>query len=415
MSSYYIWTIGCQMNKSESERLAVYLEHFNYQPAPSIEAADLVVLNSCVVREGAENKVVNKLHALKTLKKSRPEIKIVLTGCFVDREVRGIRDDLPFIDYFLPAGEIPSWLGRREPQELLPLQPSTAVYVPIMQGCNNYCSYCIVPYRRGRERSRPPDEILNEIKELVKRGTREVTLLGQNVDSYGHDLADRPDLADLLYLIDQLEGLWRIRFLTNHPKDMKDKLLEAMASLKKICGQLNLPVQAGSDAILKAMRRGYSRSDYLGLIGRVRSRLPGVALSTDLIVGFPGESDAQFEESHSLISEVRFDVVHVAAYSPRPGTAAARDLADDVPETVKKQRLERIEQLQAGIAGEINAALEGTLQEVLVEGREKARWFGRTASDKLVFFSSAEDCQGKLLAIEITRGGPWSLSGRIAS
>jgi tRNA-2-methylthio-N6-dimethylallyladenosine synthase len=411
MLYYYIWTIGCQMNRVESERLSSYLEHLDYQPASSAQNADLIFLNSCVVRQSAENKVINKLNSLQALKKYRPQTKIALTGCIVNGDAAELRQKFPYVDYFFPAGDFPVWLGRREPEHLLPLQPSVASFVPIMQGCNNFCSYCIVPYRRGQERSRPPLEILSEVKELVRRGTREITLLGQNVDSYGHDLVDHPDLADLLNLLNPIPGLSRIRFLTNHPKDMKDKLLDAMASLEKICLQINLPVQAGNDNILKAMRRGYTRAQYLDLISRIRSRLPGIALSTDVIVGFPGESEAQFQDTFDLLSQTGFDQVHVAAYSPRPGTLAAREMEDDVPAAAKKDRLDRIERLQTGIAARINSQLEDQVVEVLVEGREKGRWFGRTRGDKLVFFDSPLDCLGNLVDIKITHAGPWSLSG----
>jgi tRNA-2-methylthio-N6-dimethylallyladenosine synthase len=399
------------MNRVESERLSSFLEHLNYQPASSAQKADLIFLNSCVVRQSAENKVINKLHSLQALKKSRPQTKIALTGCLVNGDSAALKQKFPYVDYFFAAGDFPAWLGRREPEHLLPLQPSVACFVPIMQGCNNFCSYCIVPYRRGQERSRPPQEIVSEVTELVRRGTHEVTLLGQNVDSYGHDLDGRPDLADLLHLLNPIQGLSRIRFLTNHPKDMKDKLLDAVAGLQKICLQINLPVQAGNDEILKAMRRGYTRAQYLDLISRIRSRLPGIALSTDVIVGFPGESEAQFQDTFDLLSQTGFDQVHVAAYSPRPGTLAAREMEDDVPAATKKDRLDRIERLQTGIAARINCQLEDQVVEVLVEGREKGRWFGRTRGDKLVFFDSPADCLGNLIEIRITHAGPWSLSG----
>ncbi len=228
---------------------------------------------------------------------------------------------------------------------MLPRKPQVATYVPIMQGCNNFCSYCIVPYRRGRERSRPMEEIICEVKNLVRRGVKEVTLLGQNVDSYGHDLPGNPDLADLLYQLNPLDGLLRIRFLTNHPKDMKSKLIDAVAKLDKVCEQINLPVQAGDDEILKAMRRGYTVEHYRQLIAEIRTNIPDISLSTDVIVGFPGETEAQFQNTYNLLSEIRFDMVHVAAYSPRPGTLAAREMEDNVPPEIKKERLDKIEQL----------------------------------------------------------------------
>jgi tRNA-2-methylthio-N6-dimethylallyladenosine synthase len=411
MLYYYIWTIGCQMNKVESERLSTYLEHLGYQISSQIDQADLIFLNSCVVRQSAENRVINKLLSLKSIKKSRPQVKIAVTGCFVQGDNANLRMKYPFVDYFFPPGDFPTWLGSREPEQMLPLQPSVATYVPIMQGCDNFCSYCIVPYRRGRERSRPIDELVSEVEELVQRGTREVTLLGQNVDSYGHDLAGAPDLADLLYLLDPVRGLKRIRFLTNHPKDMKDKLIRAVADLDKVCKQINLPVQSGDDQVLQAMRRGYIVENYLELVSRIRSEVPGIALSTDVIVGFPGETDSQFLNTFELLSRIRFDLVHVAAYSPRTGTLAAREMIDDVPAASKKERLKKVEQLQSAIGDEINSEYMDKKVEVLVEGREKGKWFGRTGSDKLVFFDSSADLRGQLVLVRIIHSSPWSLTG----
>ena len=295
----------------------------------------------------------------------------------------------------------------------LPRHPSPATFVPIMQGCNNFCTYCIVPYRRGRERSRPVAEITDEVRELAARGVQEVTLLGQNVDSYGHDLPDKPDLAKLLKTLNPLEGLLRIRFLTSHPKDMSTKLIEAVACLDKVCEQITLPVQSGSDDILKAMRRGYTAEYYRQLVRQIRSEIPGVALSTDIIVGFPSESEAQFRKTIDLLSELRFDTVHIATYSPRPGTAAARELEDNIPLAEKKRRLNVVEQLQESISTEINARLQGKTVEILVEGRGKGKWKGRTRSDKLVFFSDNVNHLGQLVKIGVEKTGPWSLQGSV--
>jgi tRNA-2-methylthio-N6-dimethylallyladenosine synthase len=412
---YYIWTIGCQMNKSESERLASYLEHLGYQPSAGAEGADLIFLNSCVVRQSAENKVINKLHTLKVLKKNKPQLKIALTGCLVSPQADDLKKAYPFVDYFFPAGEFPRWLGEYDSEKIVPGNPGVATYIPIMQGCNNFCSYCIVPYRRGRERSRLPEEIVCEVTNLIRGGVKEVTLLGQNVDSYGHDLSDQPDLADLLEQLNPLDGLERIRFLTNHPKDMRSKLIDAVARLDKVCEQINLPVQAGDDDILKAMRRGYTVENYRRLVAEIRSKIPAISLSTDLIVGFPGETEKQFRNSYNLLSDIRFDMVHVAAYSPRPGTRAAIELEDNVPDEVKKQRLAAIEDLQAGIGGEINLRLQDAVVEILVEGREKGKWRGRTRGDKVVFFTAAGDDYSKLVNVRIARTSPWSLKGELAS
>jgi tRNA-2-methylthio-N6-dimethylallyladenosine synthase len=292
-------------------------------------------------------------------------------------------------------------------------QTTPAAFVPIIRGCDNFCSYCVVPYRRGREQSRPLDDIVCEVRERSRRGAREVTLLGQNVDSYGHDLAGKPDLADLLGELNGIDGLARIRFLTNHPKDMSRRLIEAISALDKVCEQLSLPVQSGNDDILRMMRRRYTAADYLRLVSDIRRAVPGIALSTDLIVGFPTETAAQFEDSYRLLEELRFDTVHVAAYSPRPETLAARELIDDVAAEEKKRRLGEVERLQEQIAGEIGAGFVGTTVEVLVEGRKGGRWFGRTRTDRLVFFDSEESCQGGLLDVRIEQAAAWSLQGTI--
>jgi tRNA-2-methylthio-N6-dimethylallyladenosine synthase len=410
MPKYYIWTIGCQMNKAESERLGSYFEKLGYQPSASANEAELVVLNSCVVRQSAEDRVVNKLTNLKALKEARPDMLLAVTGCLVNADTKSLGKRFPQVDYFFRPGDYPPWLDS-PPKPPLPEQPDVAAYVPIIQGCDNFCTYCIVPYRRGREKSRLPAAIVKEVAELVNRGAKEVTLLGQNVDSYGHDLDEKPDLADLLYKLNNIEGLLRIRFLTNHPKDMSPRLIEAVASLDKVCEQLTLPVQSGSDAILEAMRRGYNAEHYRRLVGEIRARIPQIALSTDVLLGFPSETEAEFQETADLLSELNFDTVHIAAYSPRPGTIAARKLADNIPPAEKKRRVEYVERLQAGIATTINARLKGEVVEVLVEGEKKGRWWGRTRSDKLVFFNDSRDCRGKLIKIRVEKTSPWSLQG----
>jgi tRNA-2-methylthio-N6-dimethylallyladenosine synthase len=401
------------MNKAESERLGSYLEQLGYQPIATAEEADLIVLNSCVVRQSAENRVVNKLNALKSLKKLRPNLILAVTGCLVNADVAQLNRRFPHVDYFFKPGDFPQWLEKAEWEQKLPQHPAPSTYVSIIQGCDNFCSYCIVPYRRGRNRSRPVKEIVHEVKELVNRGAKEVTLLGQNVDSYGHDLPDQSDLADLLYKLNAIDGLLRLRFLTNHPKDMSPKLIEAVAGLDKVCEHISLPVQSGSDEILEAMGRGYTVEQYRQLITEIRSKVPGVALSTDVIVGFPSETEPQFQQTFDLLSELRFDTVHVAAYSPRPGTLSARKFEDNVPAAEKRRRLNEIENLQEGIAAEINAQLLGKTVEVLIEGERKGKWYGRTRSGKLVFCSNRNDCLGQLMKIRIEKTSPWSLQGRV--
>jgi len=417
------------MNKAESQRIASYLNSAGYHEVKSPREADLIVLNTCVVRQSAEDKVLGMLGQLKGLKREHPDIRILVTGCFVDSHVEDLKKRFPHVDFLFRPGAYPDFLSWAKEQgvpvdqsrqlsadsfQVIPSASSPCAYIPIIQGCNNFCSFCIVPYRRGREISRPVEEIVCEAEEMAKRGIKEITLLGQNVDSYGRDLPGHPDLTDLLYRLNEIEGLSRIRFLTNHPKDMSQKLIEAVASLEKVCKYLELPVQSGDDDILKAMRRGYTIEQYRELVRVIKERLPQVSLSTDVIVGFPGETEEQFEHTFSLLKEIRFDVVHVAAYSPRSGTIAWRKYEDDVPRETKKERLKKIEQLQASVAGEINSGYIGKKVEVLVEGNKKGKWYGRTESNKLVFFQDDADCSGQLVKVNIEKTSPWALQGKYA-
>ncbi|MDD5339060.1 MAG: MiaB/RimO family radical SAM methylthiotransferase [Dehalococcoidales bacterium] len=412
MPTYNIWTIGCQMNKAESERIAAGLEERGYKASKSVNDADLIVLNSCVVRQSAEDKVVNKLHDIRHLKKEKPELLLALTGCMVDSDIKPLKKKFPFIDYLFKAGEYPPWLEKTE-EITLPLKPTPSVYISISQGCDNFCAYCIVPYRRGRERSRPMEEIICEAEELARRGAKEIVLLGQNVDSYGHDLPGKPDLADLLKELNGVEGLKRLRFLTNHPKDMSDKLISAIAVLDKVCEHINLPIQAGSDEILKAMNRGYTAAQYLKLVEKIRKKILHNAITTDIIVGFPGETEKHFKETLDLLSKVKFDTVHVAAYSVREGTKAARELEDDVPLKEKKARLNRVEALQEKVQSAINSRLMDKAVEILVEGKNKGKWYGRTRTDKLVFFQSDKNHLGQAVHVKIDKTSAWSLQGII--
>ena len=420
MPFYHIWTIGCQMNKADSERIASYFEQIGYQATPKADDAEIIVLNSCVVRRSAEDRVINKLKSLKALKKDKI---LAVTGCIVDSRVADLSRRYPHVGlFFRPQAfsELSRFLTERhlapkglEPGSVLS-RPSPSTFVPVINGCDNFCSYCIVPYRRGREQSRPMEEILCEVEGLVARGVKEVILLGQNVDSYGHDLPGKPDLATLLGELNQVNGLARIRFLTSHPKDMSQRLIEAMSQLDKVCEHLSLPLQAGDDDILQAMRRGYTVAQYKGLVERIRHAIPHIALSTDVIVGFPGESEEQFQRTYDLLDELRFDTVHVACYSPRPGTIAARKFEDNVPAEEKLRRREMVERLQEGIATEINARLSGSTVEVLVEGRKNEKWWGRTRTAKLVFFSDKADHMGQLVKVKIEKTSPWSLQGILA-
>jgi len=435
MARYFVWTIGCQMNKAESQRIAGYLDSAGYQAATSFSDADLVVLNTCVVRQSAENKVLGTLGLLQGLKNEHPNLQILVTGCLVNSNTQELKRRFPHVDLLFKPGDYPELIawgqkqGMPVEQRLLrypfaalrastpcndaQMPSSLCALIPVIQGCDNFCSYCIVPYRRGREVSRPLEEIVCDVEELARQGIKEVTLLGQNVDSYGHDLPGHPDLADLLNELNSIDDLVRIRFLTNHPKDISLKLIDAVASLNKVCEHLELPVQAGDDDILKAMRRGYTVERYRELVHTIRRKIPQISLSTDIIVGFPGETEEQFEHSLSLLKEMRFDVIHVAAYSPRPGTIAWREYQDNIPVEIKKERLNKIEELQAAVASEINSQLQGRQVEVLVEGRKKEKWFGRTRSNKLVFFEDAGDWLGQLAIIQIEKTSPWSLRGEV--
>ena len=412
------------MNKADSERLESALGQMGLSSIESPDDADVIVLNSCVVRQSAEDKVVGMLSRLKPLKRQDPDRVVALMGCMVGPKTAPLEKRFPYVDVFMRPQQyepLIDLLGERmgiDPEGCIgPLaaRAEVATYVPIIHGCDKFCSFCIIPYRRGREISRPVDDIVREAQLLAQRGVKEVTLLGQNVDSYGHDLPERPDLGDLLGAVNDVDGLDRIRFLTSHPNDMSDRIIDAVAGLDKVCEHINLPIQAGDDDILAKMRRGYTNEEYRNLVDRIRNRIPNVSMSTDLIVGFAGETEAQFERTVQLVRDVRFDKVHAAAYSTRAGTIAARTMEDDVPQEEKKDRLKIIEELQEDIVTEINERMRGQTVEVLVEGRKRGRWFGRNRNDKLVFLDHSEDQTGELVDVRIDKTGPWSLGGTPAA
>ena len=418
--TYHVWTVGCQMNKADSERLEGALDRIGLRSDASAEDADVVVLNSCVVRQSAEDRVIGMLGSLKHARRENPDKIIALMGCMVGPKTAPLETRFPHVNVFMRPQQyepLIDLLAERMGIDTegclaqLTARPAVAAYVPIVHGCDKFCSFCIIPYRRGREVSRTVEDVVREVTMLVERGVREVTLLGQNVDSYGHDLPGEQDLGILLRAVDKVDGIERIRFLTSHPNDMSDGILDAVGECEKVCEHVNLPFQAGDDEVLREMRRGYTNEEYRVLVDRIRDRIPGVSLSTDLIVGFCGETDAQFQRTLDMVRDIRFDKVHSAAYSAREGTIAARRMPDDVPAQDKKARLKAIDGLQADIQTEINALLSGRTTDVLVEETSDGRARGRNRNDKLVYVEGAGDRTGEVLAVKIDRTGPWSLGG----
>jgi tRNA-2-methylthio-N6-dimethylallyladenosine synthase len=423
---FVIWTIGCQMNEADSAKVAAMLQEVGYAPTEREDEADIVVLNSCVVRQAAEDKVAGKLNSLVRLKRDRPEVPLVLTGCMVTKQQEALRERFPHVDLFFDPSDfdklqrvVPELNDLEDdlaqlPHYYLPETSATGsgvtAFVPIIYGCNFVCSYCIVPYRRGKERSRPMADIVREVEELVARGVREVTLLGQTVNAYGHDLPGKSGLADLLRAVDAVPGLERLRFLTSHPKYMSDEIIDTMAELESVCEHMNLPVQAGDDEVLRRMRRTYSRDYWKERIAYTRQRMPEATVATDIIVGFPGETDAQFRRPYDLLEEVGCDKAHLAMYSPRPGTLSAR-WEDDVPHEEKQRRHRELELLQERLCTARNAQRLGQRVEVLVEGKAKGRWSGRSRGNTLVHFEDDRDVLGKLVDVTITKTGPWFLIG----
>ncbi len=424
LRSYNIWTIGCQMNVADSERLESAMSQMGLTPAESAQEADVVVLNSCVVRQNAEDKVAGMLGTLKPLKSEDPDKIVALMGCMVGPNTMSLERRFPQVDVFMRPQQyqpIIDLLGARmgiDPEGCIgPLtaRPDVTAYIPIIHGCDKFCSFCIIPYRRGREVSRTIPDIARETQLLAERGVKEVTLLGQNVDSYGHDLGNDVDLAALLEAVHEADGIERIRFLTSHPNDMSDRIIDAVAGLEKVCEHVNLPFQAGDDEVLSRMRRGYTNEEYSALVDKIRSRIPNVSMSTDLIVGFCGETDDQFERTLDMLRDVRFDKVHSAAYSTRANTIAARQFEDNVPTQEKRARLKAVDDLQADIQTEINSKLKGEVLDVLLEGEKRGKAEGRNRNDKLVYMENGLDRVGEVVAVRVDKTSPWSLQGTVVS
>jgi tRNA-2-methylthio-N6-dimethylallyladenosine synthase len=425
------------MNVADSRRVASALESLGFQPSAHPEEADVIVLNTCVVRQSAENKAYGRLSSLRPLKEKNPDLVINLMGCLVGvKSYDRLQKRFPYVDVFSPPSDpepLIAYLQQNESRVLeqaqtgqrfafmdgdlvLPLGERgklAAAEVPVVLGCSHACTFCIIPYRRGVERSRPAEAILAEVRSLVSQGVREVTLLGQIVDRYGMDIPGNPDLAGLLRLIHAVEDLERIRFLTSHPLWMSGELLDTVAALPKVMPHIEVPVQAGDDQVLENMQRGYTADEYRQLVEHIRHYIPDTAIATDVIVGFPGESEEQFQRTYDLLAELKLDVTHIARYSPRPGTVAQRRMTDDVPEAEKWRRFRLLEVLQERIAGEINARYLGEIVEVLFEDKARGRWRGRTPTNKLVFVQSDEELRGQTRKTKITWTGPWSMQGEI--
>lgn len=434
---YYITTFGCQANERDSESLAGMLEKLGYKAASKEEEADIILFNTCCVREKAENKVFSYIGELKGLKSKNPDLIIGVCGCMVQQEnmPQKIRKRTPHVDLILGTHnihELPNLIENikllKTPQiqvvkdraaivEGLPSQRqfSFKALVNITYGCNNFCTYCIVPYVRGRERSRLPLHIINEITELAKDGVVEIMLLGQNVNSYGKDLEQPTTFAALLKEVNKIEGLRRIRYMTSHPRDFSVELIDSIVELKNVSRHFHLPVQSGSNKILQRMNRGYLREDYLKLIEKIRSRFPRASITTDIIVGFPGETEEDFNETLDLIERVRFDSAYTFIYSARTGTPAAK-MPDQIALALKKERLQTLMDNQNKISLEINQTMQDMEVEVLVEGKSKTgnnKITGRTDTNKVVLFEGSESLSGQFVNVKITNPQTWVLKGKL--
>ncbi len=433
--AFYLQTFGCQMNQHDSERIARMLIGRGWRRTEEEKEARLLLLNTCSVRLHAEARVRGKLAQYEKIKESRPEVITGVLGCMAQLRGESLWEAAPRLNLIIGPGSfsrLPRGLervGRGEgryiargfppgerffdlaPERSRPLQ----AWITVIRGCNNFCSYCVVPHVRGRETSRSPESVAEEVAGLVKQGYREVTLLGQNVNSYlcRDRRGSRVDFPALLRRINEVEGLERIRFLTSHPKDISRALIEAVRDLNRVCEDLHFPVQAGSNRILKKMRRGYTREEYIEKVERLRAEIPGIALASDFIVGFPGETEEDFFLTLDLMRRVRYDRIFAFAYSPRPGTAAAA-LPDDLPAEEKSRRLQAVLELQRQISREINQGLLGEEVEILVEGPDRKypdRGQGRTRTGKIVFFSWEEGLAGKIITVKIKRVTSSSLYG----
>ena len=425
------------MNSADSLRVAAALEGLGYQSSATPESADVIVLNTCVVRQSAEEKAIGRLTSLKSMKRNHPEKVINLMGCLVG--IRGyaeLKECFPYVDVFSQPSDPhplidflnnPKACETERQHQITDIldaeyayklpdsrgEQTVSAYLPVVFGCSHACSYCVIPLRRGREISRPPAEILADARTLAAQGVREIILLGQIIDRYGLDQPEYPHLSGLLRRLHQIDGLDRLRFLTSHPNWMSNELLDTVAEFPKVMPYFELPIQAGDDQVLRNMRRGYTVEQFMRIVDKIHTRFDTVSIATDLIVGFPGESEEQFENSVNALHSMRPDMTHVARYSPRPGTHSAMKMADDVPDDEKMRRFRVIEALQETISGEINLTYLGKHVPVLFEEKHKKRWRGRTPTNKLVFAESGENLHGQVKEVKVTWTGPWSMIAEV--
>lgn len=436
---YNIITFGCQMNEHDSETISGMLQEKGCVETLSKTDTDITIINTCSIRENADKRFFGTLGQLKKLKEKDPNFMACVCGCMMQQQhiIDEVKSSYPWVDIIFGTHNIhrfPELLEKvyaekqkiteilEDSSEIVEGLPSKRLYkhkafVNIMYGCNNFCTYCIVPYTRGREKSRKPEDIVNEIRKLTADGAKEITLLGQNVNSYKgvDDNGNDCDFADLIYMINEIEGLERIRFMTSHPKDLSDKLIQAYVDCDKLCNYIHLPVQSGSSNILKRMNRRYTREHYLGLVKKLREAVPDITISTDIIVGFPGETEEDFQETLSLVREVGYDSAFTFLYSVRKGTPAA-EYEDQIPEDVKHERFNRLVDAVNEGSAKNNAAYEGRIETVLVESVSKKNentLTGRTEGFKLVDFPGSKDLIGQIVDVEIIEGKTFSLYGEI--
>ena len=432
----FIGVYGCQMNISDAERMEGQLATLGYERTEDMARADLILLNTCCVRETAEDKVYGKIGEIKHIKCANPALIFGITGCMAQKEGEALIRRAPHIDFVLGTNKVHELkatvrrlesarrgpvvdvlLGDAPLPENVPIERTgrLSAWVPIMYGCNNFCTYCIVPYVRGREHSRRPEDVVREVEEAAAQGFKEITLLGQNVNSYGkdHKLAS---FAELLLMVDAVKGVERVRYMTSHPKDLSDAVIDAVRQGRHICPHFHLPVQHGSDRILRAMNRVYRKDAYRSLVERIRAAVPDASLTTDLIVGFPGETEEDFGELLDFLREIRYDAAYTFLYSKRSGTPAAT-MEAQVEDSVKKERLHRLMEVQNEISLEKNAALKGTVQEVLAEGPSRTDedvWTGRTGTNKIVLWrKKGQETEGDIVRVRITQPQTWVLKGEL--